>query len=70
MATRSKGPEREEDSPRSDDDKEESMTLMVEGLTRSVEDSHLREIFGSYGVVTNAEVERDRQTRLSKVGQI
>ena len=50
-----------------DEERAEEEVLMIEGLTRSVHDTHLKEIFGNYGAVVDASVERDRGTGLSKV---
>ena len=46
-------------------DPDESV-LMVEGLTLAVRDQHLVEIFGNYGLVVDATVERDKRRKLSK----
>ena len=46
-------------------DPDESV-LMVEGLTLTVRDQHLVEIFGNYGLVVDATVERDKRRKLSK----
>ena len=46
---------------------EDGMILRIEALTEAVHDNHLREIFGRYGAVVDASVERDRGTGLSKV---
>ena len=45
---------------------EETWTLEVQGLSRNVNETHLREIFGTFGEVATASVSFDTRTGLSK----
>ncbi|KAL6196755.1 hypothetical protein ACLB2K_032369 [Fragaria x ananassa] len=52
--------------PRKASPAHESLVLLIDKLTRNVNEGHLKEIFGNYGEVVNVELAMDRSVNLPK----